>query len=164
MMTNPNRDRDLAETRKMHRIYWRKLMDLHRDTVDLILNNGSGEGDTARQGAIQICELLAKHNVFKAIEQAKFLANYAGNEAFFHWVVGVLENYQETLPESESQAVSIIFNLAGKEHIAEISGGTIPENCSNALIFLSGRRVGFILERMEANLVTVTKAMETEGE
>lgn len=164
MMTNPNRDRDLAETKKMHRVYWRKLMDLHRDTVDLILNTGSGEGDTARQGAIQICELLAKHNVSNSIEQAKFLANYAGNEAFFHWVVGVLENYQETLPESESQAVSIIFNLTGKEHIAEISAGTIPENCSNALIFLSGRRAGFILERMEANLVTVTKAMESEGE
>jgi hypothetical protein len=139
-------------------------MDLHRDTVDLILNNGSGEGDTARQGAIQICELLAKHNVSKAIEQAKFLANYAGNEAFFHWVVGILENYQETLPESENQAVSIIFNLAGKDHVAEISGGTIPENCSNALIFLSGRRAKFILERMEATLVTVSKAMESEGE
>jgi hypothetical protein len=139
-------------------------MDLHRDTVDLILNNGSGEGDTARQGAIQICELLAKHNVSKAIEQAKFLANYAGNEAFFHWVVGILENYQETLPESENQAVSIIFNLAGKDHVAEISGGTIPENCSNALIFLSGRRAKFILERMEATLVTVATAMESEGE
>lgn len=164
MMTNPNKDRDLAETRKMHRIYWRKLMDLHRDMVELILNTGSGKGDTIRQGAIQICELLAKHNVSKSIEQTKFLANYAGDETFFHWAVGILENYQDTLPESESQAVSIIFNLAGKDHIAEISAGTIPENCSNALIFLSGRRVGFIIERMEANLVTVAKAMEMEGE
>lgn len=161
-MTNPKR-KDLAETRETHRVYWEKLTSLHRETADLILSMGSENGETEKQGAVQVCEFFASHQVSRAIEQAKFLANYAGNESFFMRVCELLENYQDTLPEQESQAVAIVYNLCGSSQVETILTGVIPEICSKALIFLSGRRKGFILERMEAVLVTIAKAMESEG-
>jgi len=106
---------------------------------------------------------MEKYRIQGAIEQARFLANYAGNEAFFQRVCSILENYQETLPEQETQAVAIAYNLCGTAFIQDILRGEIPEICSRALIFLSGRRKGFLLERMEATLVTIAKAMEKEG-
>jgi hypothetical protein len=36
----------------------------------------------------------------------------------------------------------------------------VPEICTKALIFLSGRRSGFVIERMEAVLISIAKAME----
>ena len=153
----------LAETRETHRLYWEKLTKLHRETMDLLMAIGAEQGETEKQGVLQVCELMEKYRIQGAIEQARFLANYAGNEAFFQRVCSILENYQETLPEQETQAVAIAYNLCGTAFIQDILRGEIPEICSRALIFLSGRRKGFLLERMEATLVTIAKAMEKEG-
>lgn len=151
-----------AETREAHRVYWEKLTCLHRETVSLILAIGNENGEHGAQGAYQICELLGAHKVRAAIDQARFLSNYSEDHSqCFDRICNLIENYQDTLPESEKQVVAIVYNLCGTDHIQEILHEKIPQVCSNAMIFLSGRRNGFLIERMEMTLVVVTKAMET---
>jgi len=152
-----------AETRDVHRVYWQKLTNLHRETVELILGIGCEGDDDSKAGARQICELLASHQVTKSIEQARFLSNYSGeNSSIFERICTIIENYEDTLPEGEHQAVAIVYNLCGTDQIMKIIAGEIPEICSKAMIFLSGRRRGFVLERMEMTLIVIAKAMETE--
>lgn len=151
-----------AETRETHRLYWRKLTKLHRETVDLILSIASDGGENERQGARQICELFASHQVVRAIEQARFLANYCAPEERFERFAQIIGNYLETLPENPNQACAICYNLCGSREIELLVKGDseVPEICTKALIFLSGRRSGFVLERMEAVLISIAKAME----
>ena len=151
-----------VETKEVHKVYWIKLTSLHRDTLELISSFGAEHGEPCLQGSLQICELLERNSIHEAIEQSRFLANYTGEEHFFDRVSNILVNYQDTLPENEMQVVTIIYNLCGPEFLRDISSGKIPESCSKALIFLSGRRKGFILERMEFNLFSMVKKSESE--
>ena len=151
-----------AETREQHRLYWSKLTSLQRETADLILSIVSDGGENERQGAKQICELFASHQVVRAVEQARFLANYCAPEERFDRFAQILSNYLETLPENPHQACAIVYNLCGTREIDLLVNGNseVPEICTRALIFLSGRRSGFVIERMEAVLISIAKAME----
>ena len=154
-------DHHLAETRETHRLYWGKLTRLHQETADLILSMASDFGENERQGARQVCELFASHRIDGAIDQARFLSNYCEANDLFSKFVTILESYRETLPEQPNQVCAIVYNLCGSREIDLLVNGNaeVPPICTKALIFLSARRKGFILERLEAILISVAKAM-----
>lgn len=148
------------ETRAEHREYWRRLNKLHKDTVDHFLELGKDKSPDAYQGARQVCEFFAAHKIDQAIEQAKFLANYAEDEKLYGHFVEMMGNYRETLPEVPYQIGMIVYNLCGERELKMIlESGEIPPPCSNAITMLSNRRKGFLIEHIEMTLVIIVKGM-----
>ena len=152
-----------AETRESHREYWHKVNQTRSQAVEHFLEIGRDRGKDEYQGARMVCEFFAAHQIDRAIQQAQFLANHTGNDALYGHMANILGEYKEILPLTESQVAAIVFNLCGDREFKMLFEREIPNPVSDAIIALSGRRNGFLIERIEQILVTVALAMRGEG-
>jgi len=162
-MERPNMaDKNSAETRKEHLAYWRKLVELHRDTVELIAEIGSEMEENERNDIRILCTLVASHKIDESISNCRYMAGASDGNVSITWnrIAGILENYRETLPENDSQIASILYNLSKDGDRKSLVNESVPVHCTNGAIILSGRRAGYLIERIEQLLVTIAKAMD----
>jgi hypothetical protein len=162
-MENPEMaDKNSAAIRDGHIEYWKKLCGLHYDTVELVAEIGSSMERKERFEVKMLCDELLCHKIDESILKCRDMAKESDGNVSGMWsrIMNILENYRETLPENDSQIASIVYNLSGESERKSLAQGNVPAQCTNAAIILSGRRLGFLLERIEHILVTVAKAME----
>ncbi len=156
-----------AETKETHTLYWRKLTTLHRETIALLDSIGSEETqpDSADRAAFEtILQHLIHFHLESAINHARFYSNYSGESTpLFQRILEILENLKETLPETEAQISAIAYNVCSDAQLVKIRDNEIPDEVTKGIIFLTGRRKGFIVERIELLLVTIALAMEKEN-